>query len=80
VHAALHCLINVLPLIVACSVEDMQAECAGPPGTPYKPRRLLLYDPQPGGLGISKQVYDSVAATFRGKGGEFLTEVDPELQ
>jgi DEAD/DEAH box helicase domain-containing protein len=56
VHAAHHCLVNVLPLIVACNVEDIQAECAPPPYAPYNPQRLLLYDPQPGGLGISRQV------------------------
>ena len=55
-HAAAHALINVLPALVACNVEDLQAECGAADGTRYRPERLLLYDAHPGGIGISAQV------------------------
>ena len=55
-HAAGHALLNVLPLYILCNPEDVGCECANKYETRYKPSRVLLYDKQPGGTGISSQV------------------------
>ena len=54
-HAASHALVNALPLKLLASHADVAAECfAARPGT-YAPRRLLLYDRHPGGVGIARR-------------------------
>ena len=54
-HAASHALVNALPLKLLASHADVAAECfAAGPGT-YAPRRLLLYDRHPGGVGIARR-------------------------
>ena len=53
-HAASHALANALPLLLA-SHADVAVECfATAPGT-CAPRRLLLYDKHPGGVGIARR-------------------------
>jgi DEAD/DEAH box helicase domain-containing protein len=54
-HAASHALANALPLLLLASHADVAAECfAAAPGV-YAPRRLLLYDKHPGGVGIARR-------------------------
>ncbi|KAL1541704.1 hypothetical protein AAHA92_25893 [Salvia divinorum] len=55
-HAAGHALINVVPLFVICNQSDIASECANPHDNRYVPERILLYDPHPGGTGISRKV------------------------
>ena len=54
-HAASHVLINALPLLLLVNHADVACECFAS-GTQYAPRRLLLYDKHPGGVGIAKRV------------------------
>ncbi|KAL8134877.1 uncharacterized protein LOC141713110 isoform X2 [Apium graveolens] len=55
-HAACHALMNVVPLYIICNSSDIASECANPYDTRYVPERVLLYDPHPGGTGISAQI------------------------
>ncbi|KAL8492390.1 hypothetical protein ACS0TY_023834 [Phlomoides rotata] len=55
-HAAGHALLNVVPLFIICNQSDLASECANPHDNRYVPERILLYDPHPGGTGISKKV------------------------
>jgi ATP-dependent helicase YprA (DUF1998 family) len=55
-HAASHALINALPLVLLANHADVAAECfAASRSGAYAPRRLLLYDKHPGGVGIARQ-------------------------
>lgn len=56
VHAASHAVLAVLGSVVACSPGDVKAECDNPYATRYRPERVLLYDSQPGGVGLAAQV------------------------
>jgi DEAD/DEAH box helicase domain-containing protein len=53
VHAASHAVLNVLPLLCIADPADVATECDNPYDTRYKPERILLYDAQSGGVGIS---------------------------
>jgi ATP-dependent helicase YprA (DUF1998 family) len=56
-HGAAHALLAALPLLVLCHPTDVGCECtASTEEAGYQPRRLLLYDRQPGGTGIAAQV------------------------
>ncbi|KAL3512411.1 hypothetical protein ACH5RR_025128 [Cinchona calisaya] len=55
-HAAGHALLNVVPLYIICNSSDLASECVNPHDGRYVPERILLYDPRPGGTGISVQV------------------------
>ncbi|KAK3013340.1 hypothetical protein RJ639_009552, partial [Escallonia herrerae] len=55
-HAAGHALLNVVPLFIICNSSDLASECRNPHDSRYIPERILLYDPHPGGTGISSQV------------------------
>lgn len=55
-HAAGHALLNVVPLYIICNSSDIASECVNPHETRYVPERILLYDPHPGGSGMSAQV------------------------
>ncbi|GFP90671.1 putative ATP-dependent helicase hrq1 [Phtheirospermum japonicum] len=55
-HAAGHALLNVIPLFIICNQSDLASECANPHDNHYVPERILLYDPHPGGTGISAKV------------------------
>ncbi|CAA0820868.1 Unknown protein [Striga hermonthica] len=55
-HAAGHALRNVVPLFIICNQSDLSSECANPYENHYVPERILLYDPHPGGTGISAKV------------------------
>lgn len=59
-HAAAHAVLNVLPLHVVCNAGDVKAECDNPYATRYRPERLLLYDSQPGGVGLAAQVSTAI--------------------
>ena len=54
-HAATHAVINALPLYVSVNPSDVAAECFDGRGARYAPRRLLIYDRHPGGVGAAKQ-------------------------
>ena len=56
IHAASHALLNVLPLYLMCNSQDAGVECVNENETRWRPERLLMYDKQPGGTGISSQV------------------------
>ncbi|KAL3824712.1 hypothetical protein ACJIZ3_020741 [Penstemon smallii] len=55
-HAAGHAILNVVPLYIICNQSDIASECANPHDNHYVPERILLYDPHPGGTGISAKV------------------------
>ncbi|XP_016493149.2 uncharacterized protein LOC107812528 isoform X2 [Nicotiana tabacum] len=55
-HAAGHALLNVVPMYIICNSSDLASECVNPYDTRNVPERILLYDPHPGGTGISAQV------------------------
>ncbi|XP_027124486.1 uncharacterized protein [Coffea arabica] len=55
-HAASHAVLNVVPLYIICNSSDLASECVNPHDARYTPERILLYDPRPGGTGISVQV------------------------
>ncbi|KAM7471215.1 hypothetical protein LguiA_009398 [Lonicera macranthoides] len=55
-HAAGHALLNVVPLYIICNPSDLASECVNPNDTRTLPERILLYDPRPGGTGMSAQV------------------------
>lgn len=57
-HAAGHAILNALPMFVLCNPEDAAVECVNEHETRYKPQRLLIFDKQPGGTGISAQASD----------------------
>lgn len=54
-HAASHALLNVLPLYIMCLPSDCATECDNPFDSRYRARRLLIYDQQKGGSGVSYQ-------------------------
>mmetsp|Transcript_11123 Transcript_11123/g.31072 ORF Transcript_11123/g.31072 Transcript_11123/m.31072 type:complete len:238 (+) Transcript_11123:421-1134(+) len=56
VHAAAHALLNVIPLYLMCNTQDVGVECVSESETRWRPERLLIYDRQPGGTGISAQI------------------------
>jgi DEAD/DEAH box helicase domain-containing protein len=56
-HAAGHALLNALPMHIICDPQDVGCLCYSDVEKRYRPSRLLLYDQQPGGTGISQQVY-----------------------
>ncbi|XP_016545610.2 uncharacterized ATP-dependent helicase YprA isoform X2 [Capsicum annuum] len=55
-HAAGHALLNVVPMYIFCNSSDLASECVNPYDSRNVPARILLYDPHPGGTGISAQV------------------------
>ncbi|XP_073119488.1 uncharacterized protein [Henckelia pumila] len=55
-HAAGHAILNAVPLFIICNQSDLASECANPHDARYVPERILLYDPHPGGTGISAKV------------------------
>lgn len=55
-HAAMHAMLNVIPLHVMCGPGDMGAECDNPYSARFRPDRLLLFDKCPGGIGLSYKV------------------------
>jgi len=55
-HAAGHALLNALPIHIICDPLDVGCLCYSDIEKRYRPSRLLLYDQQPGGTGISQQV------------------------
>ncbi|XP_055826142.1 uncharacterized protein LOC129894460 isoform X2 [Solanum dulcamara] len=55
-HAAGHALLNVVPMYIVCNSSDLASECVNPYDSRDVPERILLYDPHPGGTGISAQV------------------------
>ncbi|KAG5618424.1 hypothetical protein H5410_018248 [Solanum commersonii] len=55
-HAAGHAILNVVPMYIVCNSSDLASECVNPYDSRNVPERILLYDPHPGGTGISAQV------------------------
>ncbi|XP_010318873.1 uncharacterized protein [Solanum lycopersicum] len=55
-HAAGHALLNVVPMYIVCNSSDLASECVNPYDSRNVPERVLLYDPHPGGTGISAQM------------------------
>ena len=55
-HAAMHAMLNVLPLHVICGEGDVGAECDNPYSARFRPDRLLLFDRCPGGIGLAYRV------------------------
>ncbi|KAK6795347.1 hypothetical protein RDI58_008800 [Solanum bulbocastanum] len=55
-HAACHALLNVVPMYIVGNSSDLASECVNPYDSRNIPERILLYDPHPGGTGISVQV------------------------
>ncbi|KAG0594678.1 hypothetical protein M758_UG098900 [Ceratodon purpureus] len=46
---------------IMCNSQDLGCDCANPYGTRYYPKRLLLFDKHPGGIGIVAQVHPMFA-------------------
>lgn len=55
IHGAAHGILNVIGAFLSCNAGDIKAECDNPYQTRYRPERLLLYDGQPGGVGLAAQ-------------------------
>ncbi|EPS69732.1 hypothetical protein M569_05032, partial [Genlisea aurea] len=55
-HAAGHALLNVVPLFILCNQSDLASECSNPNDRRHVPERILIYEPRPGGNGISRKV------------------------
>lgn len=49
-------MIKLVGRFVICNQSDIASECANPHDSRYVPERILLYDPHPGGTGISRKV------------------------
>ena len=64
-HAATHAILHVLPLLVVCDPGDVLGECDSPYTTRFRPERLLLYDAQGGGVGLSDQAARIFPALLR---------------
>ena len=56
-HAAGHALLNAVPMHIICDPQDVGCLFYSDVEKRYRPSRLLLYDQQPGGTGISQQVH-----------------------
>ena len=56
VHAAMHAMLNVVPLHMMCGPGDLGAECDNPYSARFRPDRLLLFDKCPGGIGLAYKV------------------------
>ncbi|PNY04728.1 ATP-dependent helicase hrq1-like protein [Trifolium pratense] len=54
-HAASHAVLHVVPLHIVCNLSDLAPECPNPHDSRYYPERILIYDQNPGGSGISVQ-------------------------
>ena len=63
-HAASHALVNVMPLFLLCSSQDLGTECDNPYDTRFRPERLLVFDKHPGGIGLAKQARVSSCRSF----------------
>lgn len=55
-HAAMHAVLNVVPLHMMCGAGDLGAECDNPYSARFRPDRLLLFDKHPGGIGLAYKV------------------------
>ena len=74
-HAAMHAILNVVPLHMMCGIGDLGAECDNPYSARFRPDRLLLFDKHPGGIGLAFKVnilhaatcsqHDVICPTFR---------------
>ena len=56
-HAVAHAVLAVLPLRLACEAGDLGCECDELRKRTLWPKRLLLFDRQEGGLGISDRAH-----------------------
>lgn len=61
-HAAVHALSNVLPLLVNCAPQDVATECEWSAEHGARPLRLLLYDRLAGGCGVAAAAHPHFAA------------------
>jgi ATP-dependent helicase YprA (DUF1998 family) len=61
-HAAVHALSNVLPLLVNCAPQDIATECEWSAEHGARPLRLLLYDRLAGGCGVAAAAHPKFAA------------------
>ena len=62
-HAAMHAILNVVPLHMMCGIGDLGAECDNPYSARFRPDRLLLFDKHPGGIGLAFKVKKLIAAS-----------------
>ena len=64
-HAAGHAVLAVLPLFVKCERCDVGTECASPFSTHARPLRLIIYDRNPGGVGIARAAFEAAGGVLR---------------
>lgn len=57
VHAVGHALLAVVPLFLLCDPSDVDCEHARPFHNRPQPRRILVYDKRPGGVGVSDAMF-----------------------
>ncbi|CAN0256693.1 unnamed protein product [Scytosiphon promiscuus] len=57
VHAVGHALLAVVPLFLLCDPSDVDCEHARPFHNRPQPRRILVFDKRPGGVGVSDAMF-----------------------
>lgn len=57
VHAVGHALLAVVPLFLLCDAADVDCEHARPHHNRPQPKRILVYDKRPGGVGVSDAMF-----------------------
>lgn len=64
-HAAAHAVLAVIPLHLTCSASDIGCECGALREHRLRSRRLLFYDKQEGGIGLTQRAAAALPALLR---------------
>jgi ATP-dependent helicase YprA (DUF1998 family) len=64
-HGAAHAVMAVLPLFIMCDRVDLGTECPSPLQHRARPLRFIVYDQQPGGVGICAAAFTIARTIYR---------------
>jgi ATP-dependent helicase YprA (DUF1998 family) len=64
-HGAAHAVMAVLPLFIMCDRVDLGTECPSPLQHRARPLRFIVYDQQPGGVGICAAAFTIARSLYR---------------
>jgi ATP-dependent helicase YprA (DUF1998 family) len=64
-HAASHAVLAVIPLHLTCSASDIGCECGALREHRLRSKRLLFYDKQEGGIGLTQRAAAALPALLR---------------
>jgi ATP-dependent helicase YprA (DUF1998 family) len=64
IHAACHALLAVLPLFLMCDPADVDCEHVRLHQARPRPKRILIFDKRPGGIGVSEALFTHHVAAF----------------